>query len=132
AFAINIFKSDISPSEVAFIWAAQNIMPTALGVVAVTGIVAAGLSSAAAFLALIGFSAAHDVLSHLPRFRSEGSEKAALRTSQRIMLVVGVVVLAVTLWSPPAVLTIGYLAATLFAAAWGPTAVWSIRGKKIS
>ncbi|MGH3358709.1 MAG: sodium:solute symporter family protein [Nocardioidaceae bacterium] len=132
-FAINIFNPAIEPSEVAFIWAAQNVMPEALGVIAVTGIVAAGLSSAAAFLSLIGFSAAHDILQWLPRMqRRSASEAEALRLSKQVMLAIGVVVLLVTIWAPPAVLTIGYFAATLFAAAWGPVAIWSVHGKRLS
>ncbi|WP_219416306.1 sodium:solute symporter family protein [Pseudonocardia nigra] len=132
-FAINIFNPDIRPSEIAFIWAAQNVLPTALGVVAVTGIVAAGLSSAAAFLSLIGFSAAHDVLPWLTRRRGTPVDDAsALRTSRIAMLGAGVVVLLITFWSPPAVLTIGYFAATLFAAAWGPVAIWCIRSARLS
>ncbi|MDI3422045.1 sodium:solute symporter family protein [Streptomyces luteolus] len=130
AYAINFFKADINPSEVAFIWAAQNLMPPVLGVIAVTGIVAAGLSSASSFLALIGFSVAHDVLP-----QSEDAtvpEHVALRRSRLVMLAVGVVVLLVTLVTPPAVLTIGYFAATLFAAAWGPVAFWSIRSENLS
>lgn len=129
AFAINIFNPDIVPSEVAFIWAAENVLPPALGVLAVTGIVAAGLSSAAAFLSLIGFSAAHDVLAWRDQ-KVDPSE--ALGFSRLVMLGAGVVVLVITIWAPPAVLTIGYFAATLFAAAWGPIAVWCIRSPKLT
>ncbi|MDI3388449.1 hypothetical protein QIS99_19890 [Streptomyces sp. B-S-A8] len=53
AFTINLFNPDIRPSEVAFIWAAQHVLAPVLGVMVVTGIVAAGLSSASSFLALI-------------------------------------------------------------------------------
>ena len=130
AFAINIFNPNIAPSEIAFIWAAQNVLPTALGVLAVTGIVAAGLSSAAAFLSLIGFSTAHDVIPWLRRGRTERDD--SLGYSKAVMLIAGVVVLLITIWAPPAVLTIGYFAATLFAAAWGPVAIWAIHAKGLT
>ena len=130
AFAINIFNPRIAPSEIAFIWAAENVLPPALGVIAVTGIVAAGLSSAAAFLALIGFSAAHDVFAW--RGGPARSEQEALRFSRLVMLGAGLAVLLVTLWSPPAVLEIGYFAATLFAASWGPAAIWGIRSARLT
>jgi Na+/proline symporter len=127
---INVFDPDISPSETAFIWAAENVLPTWLGVVVVTGIVAAGLSSAAAFLALIGFSAAHDIA---PTFsRGARDEPAALRFSRIVMLVLGLIVLGVTYVAPPAVFTIGYFAATLFAASWGPVAILSIYNARVT
>ncbi len=127
---INVFNPDISPSETAFIWAAKNVLPVWLGVIVVTGIVAAGLSSAAAFLALIGFSAAHDIA---PNFlRTERDERTALRFSRAVMLALGLMVLAVTYFSPPAVFTIGYFAATLFAASWGPVAVLCIYSERIT
>jgi sodium/pantothenate symporter len=127
---INLFNPEISPSEIAFIWAAQNVLPTWLGVIVITGIVAAGLSSAAAFLALIGFSAAHDIA---PTFvRTQRDERAALRFSRAVMLALGLVVLVVTFFAPPAVFTIGYFAATLFAASWGPVAILSIYSERVT
>ena len=127
---INVFNPDIVPSETAFIWAARNVLPVWLGVIVVTGIVAAGLSSASAFLALIGFSAAHDIA---PAFsRGERDERSSLRFSRAVMLVLGLVVLGITYVAPPAVFTIGYFAATLFAASWGPVAILGIYNERIT
>lgn len=168
-FSINLFNDGIDPSEVAFIWAAQNVLPSLLGVIAVTGIVAAGLSSAASFLSLIGFSAANDVMPYLtgrrPRVRETvgavatatsspdnpansndsetsfdgGDDQAAgdndtrgLWVARWTMVIAGLVVLGFTAAAPPAVLTIGYFAATLFAASWGPIAFWSVWSTKLS
>ena len=168
-FSINLFNDGIAPSEVAFIWAAQNVLPSLLGVIAVTGIVAAGLSSAASFLSLIGFSAANDVIpylsSHRPRVRETvgvvatassspdnpvnindnetsfdgGDDQATGNNDTRglwvarwTMVIAGLVVLVITAAAPPAVLTIGYFAATLFAASWGPIAFWSVWSTKLS
>ena len=50
AYAVNLINPDIEPNSQVFIWAAYNVMPTAVGVILVTGIVAAGLSSASAVL----------------------------------------------------------------------------------
>ncbi len=126
--AINLFDPEISPSEIAFIWAARNVLPVGLGVVIVTGIVAAGLSSASTFLSLIGFSAAHDVAPGL----LGGREDTSVRFSRLVMLVAGLVVLGATYLAPPAVLAIGYFAATLFAASWGPVAIMSIYSERIT
>ena len=131
--AISLFNPSIEPSEVAFIWAAQHLMPPALGVIAVTGIVAAGLSSAASFLSLVGFSLDNDVMPWLASRRPKLQPKnAGVRLTRIAMAGVAVAVLLITLVAPPAVLTIGYFAATLFAASWGPVAIWSIQSKKIT
>ncbi|MGC2940916.1 MULTISPECIES: sodium:solute symporter family protein [unclassified Brevibacterium] len=188
-FSINLFNDGITPSEIAFIWAGQNVLPSLLGVIAITGIVAAGLSSAASFLSLIGFSAANDVMPYLTgkrvrepelataaatsttaaapaaqQFASTGPSPTSAGTStpgtdvttatggpsndstdasgdddirglqvaRWTMVVAGLVVLVITWVAPPAVLTIGYFAATLFAASWGPIAFWSVRSTKLS
>lgn len=152
-FAINLINPDIEPSELAFIWVAQHHLPAVLGVVAITGIVAAGLSSAASFLSLIGFSAAHDILPALQRGRgvtgirtaptasdaAGSSVKTAgptsdttLRTSRIVMLIAGLVVLGLTFVVPPVLMTIAYFAATLFAASWGPVALWSTSSSRIT
>ncbi len=153
-FSINLFDESVEPSEIAFIWAAENVLPALLGVIAVTGIVAAGLSSASSFLSLIGFSVSNDVLPYLRGRRygesdsdpaklkaeagrdaasvrteqesAESSDGVALWTARATMLIAGIVVLGITLIAPPSLLAIGYFAATLFAAAWGPVAFWSI------
>ncbi|WP_181276315.1 sodium:solute symporter family protein [Brevibacterium oceani] len=182
-FSINLFNDGITPSEIAFIWAGQNVLPSLLGVIAVTGIVAAGLSSAASFLSLIGFSAANDVMPYLtgkrvrepelattstasagPAFASAGPASTSAGTSgpatdiatvaggpptdstaasgdndihglqvaRWTMVIAGLIVLVITWVAPPAVLTIGYFAATLFAASWGLIAFWSVRSTKLS
>lgn len=130
--AIALFNPDIDPSEVAFIWAAQNIMPTILGVVSVTGIVAAGLSSAASFLSIIGFSVDHDVLPWIRAKAGLREKEGNISLTRWAMVGVALVALVFTYFSPPAVLTIGYFAATLFAASWGPLAFWCIRSEKLT
>lgn len=134
AAAVNLFNPNINPTELVYIWAAQNVLPTWLGVLIITGIVAAGLSSASTFLSLIGFSAVNDVLPAFARRSSERSESSGsgLLFNRLVMLGVGVVVLVVTLFSPPAVLDIGIFAATLFAASWGPLAFLSIYYRRLT
>jgi Na+/proline symporter len=128
---INVYNPNIEPTELAFVWAAQNALPTVLGVLAVTGIAAAGLSSASTFLSLCGFSSAHDI-APLFRWGRRQESTSALRFSRVIMLLVGLVVLGVTLVAPPAVFEIGYFAATLFVASWGPLAFICIFSKRIT
>ncbi len=132
--AISLVNPDISPAEMVFVWAAQNILPTWLGVVVVSGIVAAGMSSCSTFLSLIGFSLSHDLfetsgLSIMDRY---DSDEDYLRLSRFFILAFAVVVFVITYFQPPAVLWIGYFAASIFAAAWGPIAFASVHWSQAS
>lgn len=129
--AVNVYNPDIEPTELAFVWAAQNVLPTWLGVLAVTGIVAAGLSSSSTFLSLIGFSAAHDIAPVFPWARQKESG-SGLGFSRAVMLGVGLIVLGITIVAPPAVLEIGYFAATLFVSSWGPLAFLSVHSRRLT
>ena len=60
--AVNLLNPDIEPNQENMIWAALNVMPTLVGVLLMSGILAAGLSSASTFLSLVGFSASNDIL----------------------------------------------------------------------
>ncbi|EZH66580.1 hypothetical protein DH09_11715 [Bacillaceae bacterium JMAK1] len=123
---VNLINPDINPSENVFIWAAINIMPTWIGVIVLTGIMAATLSSASTFLQLIGNSFSNDL------FYLKLSDKKALSFSRMSMLALSVVTLLITLGQPPAIMWIGYFAATLFAASWGPVAFASIYSKRVN
>lgn len=135
AALLNVYDPQISPSESAFVWAARNVFPLPLGLLAVTGIMAAGLSSSSTFLSLIGFSAARDVMPVLrrkPAAATAGGAGHSLRLSRIVMLAAGAIVFVASAAAPPAVLAIGYFAATLFAASWGPVAFLSIFSDRIT
>ena len=127
AAAINLLNPDIEPNEKAMIWAAYNAMPTYAGVLLMSGIVAAALSSASTFLSLIGFSATNDLV----ELREE-NEQRKLRLSRYTMLILGVVILIVAYFQPPAIMMISYFAATLFSSSWGPVAFMSVWSKRIT
>lgn len=124
---VNVVNPNIVPNENVFIWSAMNLMPTGIGVIVVVGIMAAILSSCSTFLQLIGNSVAHDLFT-----KRENSSKVVLRFSRITMLLSSVVIFFITLWQPPAVMWIGYFAATLFAASWGPVAFASVFSKTIT
>ncbi|OUM84669.1 MAG: hypothetical protein BAA01_05895 [Bacillus thermozeamaize] len=128
--AIATINDSIKPSEKAFIWAAMNVVPTWLGVIIITGIFAAGLSSCASFLQLIGNSFTRDLMEQARN--KTYSDAQLLRWSRIVMFVVSVIILLVGLWQPPSIMWIGYFAATLFAASWGPVAVASVYSKKVT
>ncbi len=125
--AINLGNAHIEPAEGAMIWAAQQLMPTAAGVLVAAGIAAAGLSSATTFLSLVAFSASHDILPHRTT-----DDAARLRISRWSMLGVGVAALALSLVVPPNIFWITYFAGTVFASSWGPVAFMSVWSRRIT
>ncbi|MHA6261458.1 sodium:solute symporter family protein [Sporosarcina sp. CAU 1771] len=123
---VNLINPSINPSEMVFIWAAENVLPNWIGVMVISGIMAAGLSSASTFLQLIGNSLANDLKI------GNKNTTSSLKTSRIAMLIASVVILIVTIYPPPAVMWIGFFAATVFAASWGIVAFASIHSKKIT
>lgn len=127
AAAINLGNPNISPSEGAMIWAAMNMMPTLIGALLISGIMAAALSSCSTFLSLIGFSVTNDILD-----LKHWSDHKTLRISRYIMFTAALVALILAFVQPPAVMWITYFAGTLFASSWGPVAFMSIWSRRIS
>jgi len=127
---IPTIKADIAPSEKVFIWAAMNIVPTWLGVIIVSGIMAAALSSCSSFLQLIGSAITRDIMEQSRN--KQYTDQQLLRASRISMLLISLIIFFIGLLQPPAVMWIGYFAATLFAASWGPIAFASVFSKKIT
>lgn len=127
ATAINLANPNIDPAERAMIWAAFNLMPALPGVLLMAGITAAALSSASTFLSLIGFSASHDLVA----YKNVG-EQQQLKITRITMLAIGLIILLIAYFQPPAIFIIAYFAGTLFASSWGPVAFMSIWSKRIT
>ncbi|MBF7055038.1 sodium:solute symporter family protein [Halomonas sp. KAO] len=125
--AINLANPDISPSERVMVWAGMNMMPTLLGTLLISGIMAAALSSCSTFLSLIGFSVSNDILK-----TSRKEDSKALRTSRIIMFAAATISLLLAYFQPPAVMWITYFAGTLFASSWGPVAFLCIWNRSIT
>ncbi|MDO0944498.1 sodium:solute symporter family protein [Chromohalobacter israelensis] len=123
--AINLYDPTLD-GERAMVWAALNVLPSWLGIIILTGVFAAGLSSCSTFLSIIGFSLAHDILP------SSRSQRSAMRASRIGVLVAGLVALLLALFQPPAVMAVVWFAATLFASSWGPVALMSIWSRRIT
>jgi sodium/pantothenate symporter len=121
---------NINPSEMVFIWSAENLMPTIFGVIVISGILAAGLSSCSTFLQLIGNSITRDFIN--VKSNQVYDNKKLLKYSKIAMLLSGLVVLVATIYPPPAVMWIGFFAATVFAGSWAPIAFTSIFSKKVN
>ncbi|GIN97536.1 sodium:proline symporter [Siminovitchia terrae] len=125
--AVNSINPSIDPSERVFIWSAMNLVPTWIGVIAISGILAAALSSSSTFLQLIGNSISKDLLRN-----TNMSDKQLLKVSRIMIVLVAIVSLVITLFQPPAIFWISVFAATLFAASWGPVAFASVLWKKVT
>jgi sodium/pantothenate symporter len=123
--AINLYDPTLDP-ERSMVWVALNILPAWLGVVILTGVFAAGLSSCSTFLSIIGFSLSNDILP------ASLDEKSALRKSRIAVLAAGLIALLLALFQPPAVMAVVWFAATLFASSWGPVALMSIWSQRIT
>ena len=126
--AINLINPDIDPAQENMVWAAMNVMPTPLGVLLMSGILAAGLSSASTFLSLVGFSASNDI-----RPVKTTDDKARLKMSRRAMFVISLAALTIAYLLPEGKLFwITYFAGTLFASSWGPVAFMSVWSSRIT
>jgi sodium/pantothenate symporter len=126
--AINLINPGIDPAQENMVWAAMNIMPTLVGVLLMSGILAAGLSSASTFLSLVGFSASNDIA---PPKTSD--DQARLKTSRRAMFIISLAALTIAYLLPEGKLFwITYFAGTLFASSWGPVAFMSVWSSRIT
>ena len=123
-YAIN---PDLPDSSTSIIWAAMNCMPTVIGVILLTGILSAGVSSASTFLSLVGFSLTNDILPEKKR-----SDKQALSVSRIGMGAVSVVILAIAFFNPPQIFWIMYFGGTVIASSWGIVAIASVWSSKLS
>ena len=118
---------DISEPSTAIIWAAMNCMPTIIGVVMLTGILSAGISSASTFLSLIGSSLTNDLLKN-----KDGNVNKELSKSRLGMAIVSIIVLIIAYFNPPQIFWIMYFGGTVIAGSWGIVAISSIWSKKMS
>ena len=119
---------NIDPASTNLIWAAMNVMPMIVGVVLLTGILSAGVSSASTFLSLIGSSLTNDILVH----RKTNNMEQNLKISRIGMATVSVVVLILAFFNPPQIFWIMYFGGTVIASSWGVVAIASVWFKNMS
>lgn len=125
AFVYKI-NPNLEDSSRSIIWAAMNCMPTVVGIILLTGILSAGISSASTFLSLVGSSLTNDIL---PK---QGDEKKELKMSRVGMAIVSLVVLVIAFINPPQIFVIMYFGGTVIASSWGIVALASVWYKNMS
>lgn len=125
AFIRNI-NGSLAGSE-ALIWTALNVLPPLIGIALLTGISAAGISSASTFLSLIGFSIANDMLPGAVR-----TEREKLRLSRWAMFIASLVILVLAYFNPPQIFMIMYFGGTVIASSWSVVAFGSVWSRRLS
>lgn len=119
---------NIEDSSTVVVWAVMNCVPAFIGMVMLTGILAAGISSASTFLSLIGFSLTADIFEQI----KVGDEKHNLGISRVCMTIVSVMVLIIAYFNPPQIFWIMYFGGTVIASSWGILAISSVWNRNIS
>lgn len=126
--AISLINVDAGlQPERALVWGFYNLAPAFVGSIALAGIMAAGLSSAATFLSIIGFSITNDILDF--KFKDD---KQKLFTSRMIMLGFGVLAFVLAVANLGGIRVVAWLASTLIASTWCVVAFSSVWSKKIT
>lgn len=121
--SMRAFDVQVESASHVLIWAAMNLLPTFLGVLLLTGVLAAGVSSATTFLSLIGTSVSNDIFK---------DNKNPIAFGRIAMLIVSAVVAILAITNPPQIFWIMYFGGAIIASAWMPIAFASILSKKVT
>jgi sodium/pantothenate symporter len=119
----HLFDIGETASTQVYVWAAMNLLPPVLGVILITGIIAAGISSSTTFLSLIGSSIANDL------FKTQDENKKVL-VSKASMIVVALIVIFIACTNPANIWWIMQIGATVVICSLLPPAIASIWSKK--
>lgn len=122
---LNVFSDLIPEPTRSMIWAAMNLVPTAVGVVVLTGVLAAGISSATTFLSLIGSSVANDIM-------VISDDRKKLKYGRIAIVAVCIIVMFLAVYNPPQIYIILLLSGTVVVCSWFPVCIASIWSKRIT
>lgn len=123
---IQLYPNMEEPESV-IIWTAFTVMPKFIGVMLLTGIMSAGLSSASTFLSVVSFCMSSDILDI--KFRKESSN---INFSRFIVFVVSLIALVLASMDISSMRIIAWFASTIIAASWGFLAFASVWSKKLT
>lgn len=124
AVMVNVANPNMQDSSQVMLWAAMNMMPELLGVILLTGVLSAGISSATTFLSLIGSSVANDIM--------DSKSGKSIFAGRITMIVVSILVLLVAVFNPPSIFWIMFLGGAIVASAWMPIAVACVFSKRLT
>ena len=117
-------KPNLEDSSQVMIWAAMNVMPTIVGVLLLTGILAAGISSATTFLSQVGTNVAKDFIGD--------RAKNPIRAGRIAMLITAALVVIYNLTTPPSIFWILMLGGAIITSAFLPTGMACIYSKRLT
>lgn len=124
-----VFTNKINPNlenpSNALIWASTNIMPSILGIIVLSGVLASGISSATTFLSLIGSNITKD-------FMNVKEERKQLVLGKIIVVIVAIIICLLCAYQPPQIFWITYLGATIIACSWLPVSIASVWSKRVT
>lgn len=123
AVTVNLYHPEMESASHVLIWASMNVLPTFLGVLLLTGVLAAGISSATTFLSLIGTSVANDI---------KWKNGNTVLIGRVAMLVVSIIVLLLAVINPPQIFWIMFFGGAIVASAWMPVALASVLSKRVT
>lgn len=126
AVFVRAFAPALEQPSYVFIWAAMNVLPPLLGVIFLTGILAAGISSATTFLSLIGTAFANDV------FEIRNDKKRLLVGRLAIVLTAVLVLYLSYNNSTSQMFWIRNLGSTVIASSWLPVCIASIWSRRVT
>lgn len=112
------------PSQ-ALIWASMNIMPSILGIVVLSGVLASGISSATTFLSLISSNIINDICSINDGQRS-------IFYGRLCTIISGILICVMCIYQPPQIFWITYLGATVISCSWLPVALASVWSRRVT
>lgn len=124
AVFVNLKNPGMADSSHVMIWAAMNLLPKLLGVILLTGVLAAGISSATTFLSLIGASFANDVIGE--------RNHHYIRVGRIAMIFCSIIVLIIAVFNPPSIFWIMFLGGAIVSSAWMPVVVAGIFWKRLT
>lgn len=122
---LNVYRDQIPGPTHAMIWAVMNLVPTVLGVVSLTGVLAAGISSATTFLSLIGASVSNDIM-------QLEDDRKKLSYGRISIAVVCALVMLLAYFNPPQIYIVMLLSGTVVVCSWFPVCIASIWSKRIT
>ncbi len=125
--AMSIIKPGIEDAESVMIIASMDYVPVMVGAVLLTGVMAAGLSSASTFLSIAGFNASNDLL----LFQNVSDEKK-VKISRIAVIVVALLSLLITFMDLATIRVISWFAASGIASSWTIISFGSVWSKKLT
>lgn len=130
---VRVAMPEMDHSSHVLIWAAMNLMPTLLGVILLTGILSAGISSATTFQSLVGTSIANDIFKADPNGdTSDVKHNRSIRIGRWAMVIAAALVTALAVFNPPAIFVIMFLGGAIVASSWMPVALGCILSKRLT